>query len=384
MIRTTALVAISCVVVAAGLPGPASAAPRLVPGFDIEEARLTLGSQSAFQTCPEPVAPVVDMSGFVTRYDPKDPTQSRVVPEREAIGKARDSAFYEFAKGLDALSDMSVRSKPADPALNACIIHQLAVWARADAATQKVDENDALGRHQAILVQSLYGSAFATVVGKIGGFEAVPGDDSEVVKVWFRRLAQSVMADYSGMSGWAKTNNNRTYWAGFAVAMLGVDLDDQDFFDFGRTILSRGLQEVAADGSLTSEMRRGERAFGYQQFALLPLASLVVLYDRNGAPLNAEEEVALERLVEFNATRYQHLDLVEPLASAEQLSAGAPYEFAWIDILASYLSRRNPPLVDKLEAIASGPNMRPGWHVFLGGNVTATYNPRAVKTSSPD
>lgn len=363
--------------------GAAALADGLKPGFDVEQARQRLGRPATLAACPAAPAPVVDMGGMVSRYDPKDPSQSHVDPRRDAISKAQEAGLTAFARQLDLLADRALLANPPDPAFAACIVSQLATWARADALGGNLDANNRVGRDQAVMEQAWYGAAFASALAKAGGFAAVvPGPNAVAVKGWLRELASSVMWTFAVLGPLHPANNHR-YWAGYAVASTGVLLHDRTMLAFGRRALHDGLSAVAADGSLPAEMARGPRALTYQFFATLPLAGLVALADRNDAPLGDGEEAALDRLVAFDLSAAADPAAVEALAHARQEPAVTGFALGWIDVLTAHLSRRNPSLAAAMDKVASRPGMRPAWFIFLGGDVTAAYNPGATVTKAP-
>ena len=317
------------------------------------------------------------MGGIVSRYDPKDPSQSRVDPARDAASKTQEADLTAFAKQIDRASDRALLARPVDRALDDCVMGQLATWARADALEHNIDDNDRVGRDQAIMEQAWYGAAFASAVVKIGGFEAAPGPDAEAVRGWFRKLATSVMAAHGGALADFRTVNNHRYWAGYAVASIGTLLQDRSMLAFGRAVLSQGLGAVAADGSLPAEMARGPKALTYQYFGTLPLAALVAIADHNGMPLDGSQEAALERLIAFDLAAAADPGKVEIIARAKQDPAVTAFALGWIDILLPRMAGRNAPLAMAMDAVASRPGMRPAWFIFLGGDVTAAYNPGA-------
>ena len=379
--------AIKCTIIATLATGlclgaAAGADGRLVPGFDAEQARHRLGHVMPPSTCPPAPPPIVDMGGIVSRYDPKDSSQSHVDPGRDAASKAQEAGLTAFAKQIDRLSDIALLAKPADAALDACIMGHLAAWARADALDRNLDDNDRVGRDQAVMEQAWYGAAFASVVAKIDGYTAVPGPDSDAVKAWFGRLAASIMASHGGALASLHPANNHRYWAGTAGAASGTWLQDRRMVEFGRTVLAQGLRDVAADGSLPAEMARGRKALTYQYFATLPLAALVTIADRNGMPLDGAEEAALERLVAFGLDASRDQGKVEALAHAGQDPAVTGFALAWNDMLLPYMARRDHDLAMAMEGAASRPGMRPAWFVFLGGDVTAAYDPGARSTGA--
>ena len=375
----TRLSALLVVAACGGMPAVASAADRLVPGFDLQSARMQLGRPAAAAPCPPPPPPVVDMGGLMSRYDPKDPTQSRVDQGREAQSKTHDAGMAAFATQVTRLSDRALHANPPDPATAACFMSQLAAWARADALERNVDQNDRVGRNLAIMQQAWQLATYASAFAKVGGFEAVPAADADVVRAWMQRLARSVLTNYSGAATGAMPVHNLEYWAAYAVASAGVILNDRTMLQFGRDVLHAGLASAADDGSLPAEIARGSRAYSYQLFATMPLAGLVALADRNGMPLREGEEKALERIVQFDASNFGNPVAVEKLANAKQEPVTGSFNLAWIDILNAHFARANPQIARMLDDLAAKPGTRPMSFIYLGGDVTSPYNPQALR-----
>jgi poly(beta-D-mannuronate) lyase len=348
-------------------------------GLDIDGARQKLGRYTAFGACPPAPPPAVDMSGFESRYQRNDPTQSKIDPERAARAQQQGDSFLVFTRSLGHLADKAIFAKPPNPAIHACIMSQLAVWARAGAATQKIEDNDRLGRHQAIMMQAWHGTGFASVIARIGGFAAVPGPDADVVKAWLRGLAASVKAEYSGAAGWLRPDNNHAYWAGFFTGMAGVVLEDAELVTFSCALRDQALDDVAADGSLPKELKRGAKALEYQYFATLAIAGSVVLCEASGKPADARREAALERLVTFGLDRFIDPAPLEQKLGVKLEPANRSHDIAWAEMLIPYYAVRNPGLAARLETVMTVPKLRPVWHFYLGGNVSAGYNPMAQR-----
>lgn len=356
---------------------PAASAPPLKPAFDIAAVKALIGRPQHQPACREAAPPVTDMGGFKSAYDPKDPTQSKVDAARAASEKARNAAFDGFVKGIDKLADRALLSTPANPDIAHCLFSNIATWARSGAMLQNIDANDDMGRHQAIMMQVWYGAGLANAALKSGGLDAARPEDRQAVRDWFAALSNSIIAEFPQNSIWLKKHNNHAYWAAYALSVMGVLLQDQAVFEFGRPILSEALLSTDEDGALPSEMWRGERAYMYQQFATLPVVGQVVLYAANGIALTQEEKNALYRILAFNAAAVANPLMVEKYSKVKPVITTNSYDFAWIDMSAAYLLRENPDLAKKLETVASRKGMRPAWHIYLGGSVTETYNPQA-------
>jgi poly(beta-D-mannuronate) lyase len=347
-------------------------APPLRP----ETVRAVLGKPDdpAF-VCPAALAPVVDMSGFGTPYDLKDPSQSKVDPRRAALGAARYDVLIRFAGQIGALADRYLASNPPDEAVARCLVDRLRAWAVVDALLANLDDNDELGRHQAVMMQAWNLAAYASALVKLGDGDASDPARADIL-AWLRRLADSVEREFTGDNQWTRTGNNHLYWAAFGVGVAGAVLDEPARLDFAMAALARGLGDVAADGSLPKEVARGARAMMYQHFAALPLAGLVALADANGRRLTPAEEAALERLASFNAGEACDPALASRLAGAAQPKTADRTNLAWVDVDLPHLATTAPARAARLDALVAG--LRPLAHAYFGGNVTAAYDPQAL------
>jgi len=355
----------------------ALAEEQVVPPVRPEVARAVLGKPDRVAVdCPAPVAPVTDMSGFSTPYDVKDPTQSKVDPARAAQGAARYAALMKFDGQIGALADRYMTSSPPDGAVARCAIELLRAWADADALLAHVDENDGLGRHEAIMMQAWNLAGYASVLAKLGSAADLSPADRSAILTWLRKLAGSVQREYTGDNPWTRSGNNLLYWAAFSVGAAGAVLNDRSMFDFAMAGLDRGLSEVAADGSLPKEIARGGRAMMYQNFAALALSGLVALADANARKLSPSQEAALDRLVAFNSSQACDPSLASRLAGTAQPKTADHTNLAWADVVLPHINGTNPQLAASLDALVAG--MRPLSHIYFGGNISAAYNPQAL------
>ncbi|MFD0937836.1 alginate lyase family protein [Methylobacterium trifolii] len=354
----------------------AETAAVVASGFEVAQARTLLGRPVKEFRCAEPVEPMVDMSDFKSRYDPKDPTQSRVDPAREQAEAARGGRLSAFATELARMSDLFVLSRPANREIAACVLHHLAVWARADALLGSPARNDELGRHQAIMTQAWQLATYAAVLDKIGDdAKGVPNADLVRIHAWIEALARSVIAEYTADNQWSRHGANHLYWSGLAVGYAGAVLRNPAMRDFAMTALNRGLDAVEADGALKGEMGRGARSGLYQSFATLALVALVRLADANGIGLTPEREQALTRMLTFDAALTRDSAAIEARTKVRQVAGHDRTSLAWIDVILPRVRQREPALADSLEGLVAEYKVRPTWNPYLGGNATLVYNP---------
>lgn len=366
----TPLAVLACL--GATLPGRA-ASPAVVSGFAVEGARALRGQPAGAAACPAPVEPVADMAGLQSRYDPKDPTQSRVSAERERHEADRGGRLMAFATALARLADQAVASRPANPDLARCALHQIAVWARRDALFAGSERNDELGRHQAVMTRAWHLANVAAVMLKVA--PGPGGADGAASRAWMARLARSVMDEYGADNQWSRHGANHLYWAGVGVGLAGAVLNDPAMRDFAVAALRRGLDDIDANGALRKEMARGERALFYQHFAALALVVLVRYADANGIALDAAQETAFRRMLAFTAAGTRDPGRAQEIARARQLPTRDRQSLAWIDPVLPWLRPRDPDLAADLDALATEARARPAWHVWLGGNASAVLNP---------
>jgi poly(beta-D-mannuronate) lyase len=356
---------------------PARAAPAVASGFAVERARALLGRAGSAFTCPPPVEPVVDLGGLQSRYDPKDPTQSRVSPERARHEAGRGRQLMAFVTGLARLADHAVASRPRNPQIGACATRQIALWARGDALLGNTGANDEVGRHQAIMTQAWQLAGIAAAMLKVA--PGPGGADEAAAREWVGRLARSVMAEYRADNQWSRHGANHLYWAGLAVGLAGAVLQDPGMRDFALDALKRGLGDIDADGALKQEMARGPRSLYYQHFASLALVVLVRYAEANGAPLDPAQSAALARMLAFTAAQTRDSGKVQERTGAKQVPTMDRTSLAWIDPILPWARAHDPALAGTLEALLRDAAARPAWHVYLGGNASAVLNPEGSK-----
>ncbi len=354
--------------------GARAEAGRIASGFVLDEARNRLGRPAGAFACPDPAKPLVDMARFRSRYDPRDPTQSRVDPERERAEAARGSRLASFGNTIAHLSDRAVTARPRDPEIARCVLRHLAHWAEAGALLGSATDNDELGRHQAVMTQAWQLATYAAVLLKVGPEGLDPGALART-RNWIGQLARSVVAEYAADNQWSRHGANHLYWAGLAVGYAGAALQDPGLRDFALRALRRGLADIDETGALPAEIARGSRAAIYQNFATLPLVALVRFGDANGVALSTAEERALDRLLAFDAALARDPAALEARTGVRQAPARDRSSLAWIDVVLPRLRGRDPARAADLEDLAARFAARPAWHAFLGGNAGLVYNP---------
>lgn len=346
------------------------------PGFETGRAAAIVGRSSTAFQCPAVPPPVTEMGGFQSRYDPKDPTQSKVDPARVAAEAGRESKLRAFSTQLARLADAAILSRPPDPAIAECIWDHLARWAEAGALLQDVERNDRVGRRQAAMTQAWQVATYAAVGLKVSnGKPVAPGGKRAEALAWMKRLCEAAMAEDRDANPWTRLNANHLYWVGVAAAFTSALTQDRAMEAFALEALRRGLEDVSETGALNREMRRGNRALLYQNFALLPLAMLVRFAEANGHALSGEQRDALLRLVRFTVDANRDPDKVAAIVHVAQAALNDRSALVWTDVIAPTVARIDPATAQRLAAFVEESRLGPGWHIYAGGAVTAVYNP---------
>ncbi|MGU3541086.1 alginate lyase family protein [Methylobacterium sp. A54F] len=344
-------------------------------GFDARAAASLLGRKPSPFQCPEPPPPLVDMSQFVSRYDPKDPTQSKIDPARVAATADREKQMQGFALQLARMGDRQIANTPPDPAVTHCVWRQLAAWARANALLGNVEQNDRVSRRQAIVLQAWQLTTYAAVALKVAGPEnGEIAAAREAALPWLKRLAFSATAEAKDPNPYTRLGANHLYWVGVAAAYTGALTQNEELKAFALEALRSGLADVSDEGALRTEMKRGRRAMMYQQFGTLPLMILVRFADANGVELTAKERASLSRLVDFSAGAAQDASRIAALVGTPQEKPADRSAYAWIDIARPHVARSDGATAARLDRLAEELGVRPAWHIYVGGAVTAVYD----------
>ena len=196
------------------------------------------------------------------------------------------------------------------------------------------------------------------------GKETLPKNTDEAkIRSWMVTLGTASLAWISR----THTTNNLAYWAGSGVILAGIAGQRRDFFNAAIALADHGIDTTKYDGTLPSEISRGQRALEYHIFALTPLTLIAQAASVNGVDLFARNHQALKRVADrITASRNDH-SFFEKAAKAKQ---SAPYplpagDWAWAEII--LLHYKDPPLAAIVKPL------RPIRFDRAGGDVTLLY-----------
>ncbi|KAA0681729.1 hypothetical protein DTW90_37005 [Neorhizobium sp. P12A] len=335
------------------------------------------GQQTPRFVCGSNVRPMTDMGHFFSFYKPTS-TQSVIDPKAmNAFAHRAWPTWVVMAKLLAAVNAGATSHANRQAAAN-CITQQLISWAKQDALLGNLDENDLLGRRQAVMISGW------TAVGLANAYafatQASPHSDGadRIISPWFQRLSDRLVSEFAPPAAprphqyqWLDDNNNVRDWAGASVGLLSVQLQDRTKFDWAMTILHNALDLAPDDGALPRELGRGRRASHYQNFAMQALSYLVALADANNVALSDLQEKRLEAIARFSAEAYQSPKLVEARTGYAQEDL-KPEMVSWIDIILPHIRKRDEALAHELEEIARP--LRPLSDTFVALPTTVFFN----------
>jgi poly(beta-D-mannuronate) lyase len=252
-------------------------------------ALLCAAAPALALACDPAPAPVGTLD-YGSRYT----ADSRNRAELDAEGDAQaDQALKPVD---DFLRDLTDRANDAlhdnDPAKAACVMAQMAAWARADALSDLATETSRL-----------------TVGSRIAGFalvalQAAPladnARDVQAVDGWLSRMMQAQTAFWETEAPMGARNGNLRAWAALAGAATAHRTGDPALRAWAAWSVSWIACTANADGSLPQEMTRGRFALKYQLHATAPLVAATVILSRDGIPLVGSCDNALARIVGYS------------------------------------------------------------------------------------
>lgn len=306
---------------------------------------------AANNRCPPVVTPMVDMSHIGTFYRPGatqsvvDRTAMRRYVQRVALSERMAREALERHRAL--LENPKGRTRTA-----ACLQREIAAWARADALLKNLDQNDATGHRQAVLILIWTGIAAASAYSAASAYATPQPDDETAVREWLTRASDTIRQEFTPRAGrpakerWLNMTANHSHFAGAAVGIMAGVTQDQSSLEWMRRELGRALAAAEPDGVLPAEMRRGGRSLHYQSFALLAIALMVSVADTNGMTLGPEEERKLTTIADFTLRAYHDPSIIEKRVGAAQEKSSP--EAAWMALLAPHFATNSPDLYIRL------------------------------------
>lgn len=338
------------------------AADTVIPFTTAREITKNNGRRECPHPLPEPVR-TLELNSI---YDQEDPSRSQIDAENKeryenAIAHTR--AFLIFITRY-ASNYTQTDGNRLDGA--ACALEALTLWARADALS---DLKSRQTYHS--MTRVIAGSAIAFM--QVKAASDLLEIETSVIERWLTRRAQSTIPIYTQTGNLPSNRQNHRYWAGLAVAAVGVITGRRDFLDFGYHSYQIGICQVTTNGALPLELDRKKRARDYHLHALAPLVMLASITHANGYDALSLCNGSLQKLARFALDSIKDPIKVEGLTGVKQVSL--PREknglvrrdrIAWLEVYLSLYPKERSHYQDLYDSPLFSSN--------LGGRLSAIYN----------
>lgn len=319
--------------------------------------------------------PYTDDLLFDSKYDQKDTSKSTKNPKESEDSKYRKQYIRLFSKQLVKQTDLAITTgNNKTRRLNAlqCVREMLSGWSKARA----------LLTHQTTKTGMAYRKWFLSTVGTVlmklhaaYRLSPVPLD----VIIWVNELAQAVHKDYSHrLIQSPRLVNNHDYWAAHAIATAAVVTGNDRLTDYVEAVYRFSIRQVISQenlGYFPQEIKRGQLAESYMNFALTPVMFIAEMLLINGIDIT-DSLPTLKRLARFNVLLNRRDPRVASIIRAEQ-KIFSRNKFIWA---LPYL--RIFGVNDDVAKQMLAQNMTVNDYVLLGGDLYSFYPYREWKRKS--
>lgn len=190
-----------------------------------------------------------------------------------SLRRRQESSRFLYA----FLGDVVAAAERGD---NACAAGMLRTWAEAGAMTSAAANSPGPSRALGMFVFGGLSSAYL-IHPEVRAAAGPAGE--KAILAWFQRLSGRVAQDIAARRAMPRLDNI-LYWQGFSILPTALMTADPELMRLSRGVFRTALDQVttgepdpADDGYLPLELRRGDKALGYQVFATFPVAGMATL-----------------------------------------------------------------------------------------------------------
>ena len=294
---------------------------------------------SAFAAgCPAPPAsqPDIKAMGYYS-----DAAKSVVDPSLYAQNRALTQPLDDYERRVAQMSDLYLSRGDAEA--GACAIGWLDRWAEDGAMLGRMVH---VNNDQADYLRQWEGAGAAVVYLKTKPVATTA--QRARIEAWLKALASANLAYWDDPR---KSRNNHYYWTGVGIMATAVGTGDPKLLARAKVIYEKGVDDIAADGSLPMEMARAGRAFHYHNYALHPLVLMAEMARRTGADWYGYRDRRIDLLAERVAAGYRDASWFAERAKAPQEAAKPSGDTGWVEFY-----RLRAPRPERFESLhAAGP-----------------------------
>lgn len=277
-----------------------------------------------------------------------------------AVAPFRD--FEDAVSNLAAANLVATHTRYAD-----CLVTLLLNWARREALFEfTYDSKQKQGWYQ--VESTLFAIGFAIAAVR----PDVPHRESELafIHAWLVRVARKHFDKKGEPEG--TCCNNHYYRRAVYAAIIGVIARNDQLFQDGVGAIYSALTHATTEGALPLEMKRGELAAHYQNYAVMYLAMIANIAERQGYPMWSLEIEGrtLHSLIAVNNRIIADPNYVKRFSRVNEVSLKYRKDnqyFSWFEM---YLARFQNPQMEAWIA-----DRRPLYNRSLGGHMTAYFYP---------
>ena len=320
--------------------------------------------KSSKYDCAPPPTPFTATLDFPSKYEGSGKARNVVNDEANARYKQLTQPLTDMEKGVVRSVDKYMASGNPDAAK--CAVDALAAWAGASALLG--DAANHTGRSlRKWTLGTLSGAYLRLEFASTKPLAQFP-QQAAAIQAWLGKLADRVVTEWPESDPVNKINNHY-YWAAWSTMATAVVTNRRNLFDWSTKMYGIFAQQVDADGYLPNELARENRALGYNNYAITPIAMIAAFGKANGVDLAAEGNGALKRAAERTLQGIADPHVFEQKTGQEQDLEGLDQDskLAWLEPYC-WTVGCDGPTAQKAASIRPMKNRR------LGGNLTSAFS----------
>ncbi len=254
---------------------------ELIPHFpySIEDTRYKWRSENSHLknksfSCPAFIQPEITFDSGSIYKD--TPCRCEIDPEKKALYDEEVAALRDFMKVLREVSDRYVATPVERAEIAQCAATHIQYWANTGAMTGQ--HASSVGYHKTAEILGAASLSYLKIRDAAGVHNILA---SYTVHNWLNNLSEQVLDFYETDAGPTTQQNNHRYWDGYAVGAASIVLQRPEFFDWAMKGLDIAIHQIAENGSLPLELKRGDKAYKYHLYAIRPILGLAEMAAKN-------------------------------------------------------------------------------------------------------